>query len=110
VDGDSIDQVLPRIPQERMQDVILLDLAELAKVGRYIGVNPLPALNKETDVDTDAAIDRYMHVFKLLWNIGKDTPRLENTLRASLLTLAINGLTIAEMPFLLRDKDFRKRC
>src|SRR6266700_2951930 len=47
VDGDSINELLPRIPQERMEDVILLDLAELAKMGRYIGINPLAALKTD---------------------------------------------------------------
>src|SRR5438876_12303709 len=60
VDGDSIDELLPRIPQERMKDVLLLDFAELAKMGRYIGINALAAL--KTDADPDGVVDRSLHV------------------------------------------------
>src|SRR5947209_6203705 len=46
-DGDSINKLLPHIPTGRMKDVILLDLEELAKQARYIGLNPVTL----TDVD-----------------------------------------------------------
>src|SRR2546421_8057175 len=92
-DGDSSNQLLLNIPQERMNDVILLDLVELGKRGRFIGVNPV----------TLADADRTMQIFKMRWKIGSETPRLENTLRACLLTLAYNKLTIAEIPVLLHN-------
>jgi len=101
VDGDSINELLPRIPIHRMRDVILLDLSDTK---RYIGLNPLAGIKTSTDAD------RYMQVFKRLWHIGPETPNLENTLRASLLTLSYCGLTVAEMPLLLRDEAFRKQC
>lgn len=104
VEGDSIDDLLPHIPQERMDDVILLDLVELGERGRYIGINPLFGVKTSRDVD------RYMQIFKSLWNIGPETPRLENTLRALLLTLAYCKLSISEIPALFRDAAFRGRC
>src|SRR5947199_2097027 len=53
VDGDSIDELLPRIPQARFDsgDVILFDFAMLAKLGCYIGINPLSAIRKDADPD-----------------------------------------------------------
>jgi hypothetical protein len=104
VEGDSITDLLPHIPQERLQDVLLLDLVELAKQGRFIGINPLAG----NDIPSD--VDRAVQIFKMLWEIGPETPRLENTLRQCLLTLAYNGLTIAEIKSLLQDAAFRKQC
>src|SRR5205814_2795626 len=100
--GDSIDKLLPLIPQKRFDDgdVILLDLGELAKQGRYIGLNPITL--------TDA--DRTLQIFKMRWEIPPAYANLENTLRNVLLTLAYNGLTIEEIPELLENVLFRKRC
>src|SRR5439155_11359385 len=81
-----------------MNDVVLLDFSIR---DRFIGINHLAA---EED------IERYIELFKRLWNIGPETPNLENTLRASLLTLQYNNLTLDKMPDLLRDKVFRASC
>src|SRR6266700_4346744 len=101
VDGDSINALLPRIPEERMQDVILLDPGS---DDRYVGINPLAGVQSSRDSD------RVIQIFKRLWNIGPETPNLENTLRACLLTLWYNKKTIAEMHLLLRDEVFRQAC
>ncbi|HYT43107.1 MAG TPA: hypothetical protein VEP90_12250, partial [Methylomirabilota bacterium] len=89
------------------KDVIFLELSD---VNYPFGLNLLTCSEPNNPVAVQEVVDRYLHVFKMLWHIGKDTPRLENTLRASLLTLAINNLTIAEMSCLLKDTAFRKRC
>src|SRR5439155_11666533 len=81
-----------------MEDVVLLDFSIR---DRFIGINHLAA---EED------IERYIELFKRLWNIGPETPNLENTLRAALLTLQYNKLTLLDMPDLLRDKAFRASC
>jgi hypothetical protein len=75
-----------------------------------ISLNPLSYSELKNHDAVQEDVDRVMHIFKWLWNIGKDTPRLENILRASVLTLAYNNLTIDKLPFLLKDKEFRKRC
>src|SRR6266487_2361709 len=98
VDNRSIHDLLTRIPKERMKDVVLVDFSDRR---RFIGIN---YLSSERD------IERCIELLKRLWNITPETPNLENTLRASLLTLQFNNLTLDRMPDLLRDKAFRASC
>ena len=98
VEPDIINNLLVRISEERMQDVVLLDFRDRR---RFPGIN-------YTAEDRD--IERCIELLKRLWNITPETPNLENTLRASLLTLQYNKLTLDRMIDLLRDKEFRARC
>src|SRR5438132_1263838 len=79
-DGDAINNILSRLPASREEDVIFLELSD---VNYPFGLNLLTCSDPNNPVAVQEVVDRYMHVFKMLWHIGKDTPRLENTLRAS---------------------------
>src|SRR5438105_11304975 len=46
-----------------------------------IGLNLLSCSESNHPVAVQEVVDKYMQVFKMLWHIGKDTPRLEDTLR-----------------------------
>src|SRR6266487_1205172 len=98
VDNRSIHDLLTRIPKERMKDVVLVDFSDRR---RFIGINY---------VSSERDIERCIELLKKLWHITPETPNLENTLRASLLTLQFNNLTLDRMPDLLRDKAFRASC
>jgi hypothetical protein len=108
VDYRNISDLLVRIPQERMKDVIYLDFnvetsKDIQPTDRFIGINHLAGKTRRD-------VERYVELFKRLWKIPPEFPNLELTLRSSLLTLWYNKATLTEMPDLLRDKEFRSRC
>lgn len=94
--GSLVDDLLTRVPEDRLADVVVLDPADASPVG----LNPL--------AEGPAAVDGLLHVMRALW-AGSWGPRLEDILHAGLLTLArAGGHSLAELPLLFTDAAFRR--
>jgi len=105
--GDLVRDVLNRVPDNRRDDVIVLDPSE---TDRPVGFNALDVGHGEHA--RELAVDHVLHVFQDLYRSSWG-PRTADVLRASLLTLtattALDGsaFTICELPELLAHKNFR---
>jgi hypothetical protein len=100
--GDLIERIAERIPEERWPDVIVLDAADDELP---VGYNPLRcnAANRELIVEQCLGVMRA--IWKSSWG-----PRLDEIVRGCLLTLTSKpGMTLAELPALLTDSNFRGR-
>lgn len=99
--SDLIKEVLRHIPEERVDDVVVLDPAdELAPVG----FNPLAAEHNPA-----LTADRVLAVFKGLYGSAFG-PRTTDIAAASLHSLArVPGMTLAALPLLITDARFRRK-
>lgn len=100
--GDGAAALLSQIPEERRDDVVLLDVADDA---RPVGFNPLRSGRR----DPELVADQLLHLFKSLsgeaWG-----PRIADVLHASLLTIAQQpNATLCALPLLLSDAAYRRR-
>lgn len=99
--GDLVSDILPRIPEHRWDDVILLDPASEV----LVGLNPL----RLDEPDRELVADEVYGVIQQLstsWG-----PRLGDVLYNSLQTLARQpDATLAELPLLLGDDGYRRRA
>jgi hypothetical protein len=105
--GDLTKTVLTGIPQNRLKDVIYLDMED---VDFPFGLNlfecPLPC----TIRNMAATASFVSHVFEKVWGAGTDTPRLMQNLRAVTRTLIENpGTTFSEIPLLYSNDTVRAR-
>jgi hypothetical protein len=100
------------IPEQRIDDVVILDPAEAAATGKVVGFNPLDVGERDPDVVVDGLIAVLAAVFHDGWG-----PRTEDILHSALLSLARVGesrvsqggepFTLLELPRLLADDRFR---
>lgn len=99
-----VDDILDRIPRHRAHDVVLLDLADTTQP---VGFNILGG------EDPYMVMDEVAEVCDKLFNISASAPRAWDLLRSSLLTLAMNGMTLCEVPVMLdataHGRAFRQR-
>lgn len=106
--GDLASDVLARVPQHRYDDVIVLDLADVA---HPIGLNVLHAGQGEHG--RELAADFVLSVLRSLWAQFWG-PRTDDVLRAALLTLThtkaadASAFTLVEVPELLTNLPFRR--
>jgi hypothetical protein len=101
--GDLVQAVLERVPENRRNDVIVLDPADTA---RPVGVNPL---RSATGASAEVVVENLVGLFKSLYRHSWG-PRLDDILRAALLTLAGSpGTTLCEVPLILTDPNYRRR-
>lgn len=102
--GDLIEEVLPRIPPERAEDVILFDPADLE---RPMGLNIMEADNEEQKHFVVASI---IGLFYKLYDpnqTGIIGPRLEHAIRNAMLTVMSEpGATFIEVQRVLTDSSF----
>jgi len=97
--GELIDDLLARIPEERRDDVVVLDARDPAPVG----INGLSGVD-----DSDQAADSLLAVFHSLYRDSWG-PRTHDILHACLLTLARRGDgSLAMVPLLLTNPGFRR--
>ncbi|MGH3938711.1 MAG: type IV secretory system conjugative DNA transfer family protein [Pseudonocardiaceae bacterium] len=107
--GDLVTDVLNRIPDQRRDDVVLLDPS--ATDQPIIGVNVLDLAGGEAA--RELAVDQLVHVMASLWR-SSFGPRTTDVLRNSLLTLthtrAADGSThtLVELPELLLNARYRQ--
>jgi hypothetical protein len=100
--GDLIDRIAALVPEHRRDDVIILDAADDAFP---VGYNPL----KCHDGNRELVVEQVLGVMRSIWKFSWG-PRLDEIVRGCLLTLAIKGnMTLAELPALLTDANFRGR-
>jgi hypothetical protein len=101
--GDLVENVLDRVPEDRREDVIVLDPADSA---RPVGLNPLQSVDED---HAEVVVENLVGLFKSLYRYSWG-PRLDDILRAALLTLAsAKGTTLCEVPLILTDPSYRRR-
>ncbi len=104
--GDLIEDVLTRIPEERIDDAILFDPAD---IDYPFGLNLFECSDRDDPKLVDRVCSEIVLTFKKLfpdfWG-----PRMEDLIRHSVLTLiATPGCTLVDMLPLLTDDESRKR-
>lgn len=101
--GDLVTDVLARVPDERLGDVVVIDASGGENV---VGINPLAGGN---GLAPEVAADQLLEVFHGLY-ASSWGPRTNDILGAALLTLArVGGQTLSSVPPLLTDAGFRRR-
>jgi hypothetical protein len=99
---DLCDEVLKRVPPERVKDVIILDPADDE---RPVGLNLLDT----SETPAELVAERVVGVFLSLFGSTLVGPRSEDLLRASLLTGMTNpDFTLVDLPLLITDEQWRR--
>ncbi len=100
--GDLIADVLPRVPKQRLADVVLLDPTDEQQ---SVGLNPLQAAGRSPELVADQLLGVFHGLYAAYWG-----PRTQDILHAALLTLARTpDTTLVALPLLLTDPAFRRR-
>ncbi len=100
--GDLINDVLARIPDDRLADVVLLDPSDAQQP---VGLNPLAAERRPPELVADQLLGMFRSLYESSWG-----PRTNDILGASLLTLARTPrMTLCALPTLLGNPHFRHR-
>lgn len=98
--ADLVTDILARIPDERKDDVVVIDPSDPCPVG----FNPL-AYNHDPTLTADSILAVFQELFSQNWGI-----RSADILSGALLTLAkIKGSNLLWLPPLLTDAAFRKK-
>lgn len=106
--GDLIQAVLERVPDDRVDDVLVIDPS---RTDRVVGLNLLN-LGRGEHAE-ELAVDHLVHLMSSLWR-GSWGPRTSDLLRQALLALtatrAADGsrFTLVEVPELLLNPTFRR--
>lgn len=103
--GDLIEDVLPHIPKNRVEDVVLFNPSD---VSRPMGLN---MLEYHTDEQKDFAVQDMVAIFYKLFGEEMIGPMFEHYMRNAMLALMEdkeNPGTIVEIPRMFTDKTFRK--
>ena len=98
--ADLVTDILARIPDERKDDVVVIDPSDPCPVG----FNPL-SYNEDPTLTADSILAVFQELFSQNWGI-----RSADILSGALLTLAkIKGSNLLWLPPLLTDATFRKK-
>lgn len=103
--GSLIEDVLPSIPRERLEDVIVFDPSDTE---RPMGLNMLEA---DTPEQRDFAVQEMISIFYKLFPPEMIGPMFEHNMRNVMLTLMEDREypgTIAEIPRMFTDTAFQK--
>jgi hypothetical protein len=101
--GEFVEHVLPHIPPERADDVIIFDPSDTK---RPVGLNMLEA---DTDDMKDMSVQEMVSIFYELFPPEMIGPAFEHNMRNVMLTLMADRThpgTIAEIPRMFSDKEF----
>lgn len=104
--GEFIEDLLPHIPKERADDVIIFDPSD---VERPIGMNMLEYNSEE---EKDFAVQEMISIFYKLFGSEMIGPMFEHYMRNAMLALMEDkesGATIVEIPRMFTDKEFRRK-
>jgi Type IV secretion-system coupling protein DNA-binding domain len=105
--GDLTRDVLSRVPDNRIEDVILLDLMDSSYP---FGLNLFQCPDITNTEKVAVTVGFVMHVFEKVWDVGTQTPQLAQVLRNVTVTLIENqGMTFTEIPLLLQDETVRAK-
>lgn len=99
--NDLVTDVLERIPDHRLSDVVVLDPTDPTPVG----LNPLSCRSSSPELTVDALLASFKALFADSWGV-----RTEEILTAALLTLAKAGgeaASLVTVPSLLTNPTFR---
>lgn len=100
--GDLAERVREAVPEERREDLIYFDAADMSS---SVGYNPLAGV---PNANRAVAASGILDAFKKLW-ADSWGPRLEHILRNALIALLdYPGSTLADILRMLDDKSFRK--
>ena len=100
--GQLVDDVLARVPQGRLGDVVVLDPADAQ---RPVGLNPLAGAAANPELVADQVLAVFHGLYEKSWG-----PRTQDILHASLLSLAGRGETsLCALPLLLTNPQVRRR-
>jgi hypothetical protein len=104
--GDFIEDVLPHIPKERAEDVILFEPFDM---DRPMGLNMLQVDSEE---QKDFAVQEMISIFyKLVTDPAMLGPMFEHNMRNAMLTLMADEEhpgTIADIPRIFTDNEFQR--
>lgn len=104
--GDFIEDVLPHVPKERAEDVILFEPFD---IDRPMGLNMLEVTGEE---QKDFAVQEMISIFyKLVTDPAMLGPMFEHNMRNAMLTLMSDDEypgTLVEIPRIFTDTDFQK--
>lgn len=100
--ADFVTDILARIPDERLDDVVVIDPSD----SKPVGFNPLKVhKGQDPSLTADAILSVFQELFSENWGI-----RSQDTLSAALLTLAeTKDATLMWLPTLLTDSEFRDK-
>lgn len=99
--GDLVEEIVRQTPEDRQSDLIYVNVPE-----RPFGFNPLENV---APAKRSLAASGIIEVFKKIW-IDSWGPRLEHILRNAIFALLEQPeATLADIPRLLDDAEFRKR-
>jgi hypothetical protein len=100
--GDLIADILARVPDHRLADVVLLDPTDREQP---VGLNPLALGGRSPELAADQLLGLFHSLYAAHWG-----PRTHDILGAALLTLArLPNMSLAALPLLLTDAGFRRR-
>jgi hypothetical protein len=100
--GDLVQDVLARIPRDRVKDVVVLDPTESEFP---IGLNPLLGRDRRPELVADQVLAVFHGLYEANWG-----PRMQDILHASLLTLAgRRDASLCVLPALLTNPTVRRR-
>ncbi len=98
--GDLVRDVLERVPDHRLDDVVVLDPTDSSPVG----LNPLATRGVANEVKADQLLAVFKGLFAESWG-----PRLQDILTAGLLTLLRTPhMSLPALPLLFTDAGFRR--
>lgn len=108
--GSLIDEVLEHIPQERFNDVVIIDPGDLE---RPVGLNMLEYDTQFPEQKT-FVVNEMLSIFDKLYDLrATGGPMFEQYMRNALQLLmedvSNEGATLVEVPRLFTDAEFRKR-
>ncbi len=99
--GDLVRDVLERVPEHRLDDVVVIDPTDSAPVG----INPLAGRGVAPELKVDHLLAIFKGLFAESWG-----PRLQDILTAGLLTLTKTpGMSLPALPLLFTDAGFRRQ-
>jgi tetratricopeptide (TPR) repeat protein len=102
--GDLVEEILTRIPENRVQDVVLFDPADIE---RPIGLNLLEA---RSEAEKHLIVNEFIGLLVLMYDptqIGIVGPRFQHNVRNAMLTaMAAEGSTLIEVVRVLTDNRF----
>jgi hypothetical protein len=105
--GQLIDNIIRRMPEKRLADTFHLDLKDRAYP---FALNVFACANPEDEEERDRTRNQVTHAFEKLWPETQRGVYFKKLLRHVIILLIENpGLTLANVPRLLRDGMYREQ-
>jgi hypothetical protein len=105
--GQLIDNIIRRMPDKRLSDTFHLDLKDRAYP---FALNVFACANPEDEEERDRTRNQVTHAFEKLWPETQRGVYFKKLLRHVIILLIENpGLTLADVPRLLRDGMYREQ-